>query len=85
MKIDAVKFGLAAGVVYGAAFFLYALAGALFGRGGKMLHMMGDFYPGIAPTLVGAVVGALWGMGIGFVFFAVLAWIYNRLIERGAA
>ena len=55
MNLDAVKFGLAAGAVYAAAFFLYALAGALF--------------------------GAVWGFAVGFFFFALLGWIYNRLLR----
>lgn len=74
MKLDAAKFGLAAGAVYAAAFFLYALAGALFGVGGETLRMMGDFYPGVSPTFAGALVGAVWG-------FALLGWIYNRLLR----
>lgn len=85
MKLDAGKFGLAAGVIYGAMFFLYALLGALFGWGGEMLRMLGDFYPGVSPTLPGAVIGAAWGFGVGFFFFALLAWIYNRLVGRRGA
>lgn len=77
------KFGLAAGIIYGVMFFLYALAGALFGVGGETLRMIGGFYPGIGPTLPGAVIGALWGFVVGFCFFALLGWIYNRLLRAG--
>lgn len=81
MKLEAVKFGLAAGAVYAAAFFLYALVGALFGVGGEMLRMMGGFYPGVSPTFAGALLGAVWGFAVGFFFFALLGWIYNRLLR----
>ena len=80
VKLDAVKFGLAAGIIYGAMFFLYALLGALFGVGGEMLKMIGDFYPGVSPTYPGAIIGAAWGFAIGFFFFTLMAWIYNRLL-----
>ena len=45
--------------------------------------MIGGFYPGIGPTLPGAVIGALWGFAVGFCFFALLGWIYNRLLRAG--
>lgn len=80
VKLDAVKFGLAAGIIYGAMFFFYALLGALFGVGGDMLRLIADFYPGVSPTYPGAIIGAAWGFAIGFFFFTILAWIYNRLV-----
>ena len=80
VKLDAVKFGLAASIIYGAMFFLYALLGAMFGVGGEMLRMIGDFYPGVSPTYPGAIIGAAWGFAIGFFLFTILAWIYNRLL-----
>ncbi len=83
MKLDAVKFGLAGGIIYAAMFFLYALLGALFGWGGEILAMIGNFYPGVAPTFLGAILGAVWGFAIGFVFFGLLAWIYGYLLDRG--
>ena len=45
-----------------------------------MAEMIGGFYVGFGPTLGGALIGALWGFVVGFVFFAVAAWIYNRLV-----
>jgi hypothetical protein len=74
------KFGLAFGIVYAVVFFLYGALAALFGWGGAMAEMIGSFYVGFGPTLGGALVGALWGFVVGFVFFAVAAWIYNKLI-----
>jgi hypothetical protein len=80
MKLDAGKFGLAFGIVYAAIFFLYGMAAALFGWGGAMAEMIGSFYVGFGPTVGGAVIGALWGLAVGFVFFALAAWIYNKLV-----
>jgi hypothetical protein len=80
MKLDVSKFGLAFGIVYAAIFLMYGAAAALFGWGSAMAEMIGSFYVGFGPTLGGALIGALWGFAVGFVFFAVAAWIYNRLI-----
>jgi hypothetical protein len=80
MKLHTAKFGLAFGIVYAVVFFLYGALAALFGWGGAMAEMIGSFYVGFGPTLGGALVGALWGFAVGFVFFAVAAWIYNKLV-----
>jgi len=82
MKLNVVKFALAFGIVYAAIFFLWGLAAAIFGWGGDMLKLMGDFYPGIGPNLGGALIGAVWGLVVGFVFFGVAAWLYNNLPGR---
>jgi hypothetical protein len=80
MKLHTAKFGIAFGIVYAVVFFLYGALAALFGWGGPMAEMIGSFYVGFGPTLGGALVGALWGFAVGFVFFAVAAWIYNKLV-----
>lgn len=80
MKLDAVRFGAAFGIVYAVVFFLYALAAALFGVGMEMMEMIGKFYVGFGPSFPGAVIGAIWGLIIGFVFFGIGACVYNRLV-----
>ena len=80
VKLHPSKFGLAFGIVYAVVFFLYGALAALFGWGSAMAEMIGSFYVGFGPTLGGAVIGALWGFAVGFIFFALAAWIYNRLL-----
>lgn len=80
MKLDTVKFGTAFGIIYAVIFFLYGLAAAFFGVGKEMMEMIGKFYVGFGPSISGALAGAVWGMIIGFVFFGLGAWIYNRLV-----
>ncbi len=85
MKIDAVKFGIAFGIIYALVFFLFGILGAVFGWGTEVTDLIGELYVGFGPTLLGALIGALWGFPAGFVFFALAAWIYNRLIGRSEA
>lgn len=80
MHIQAARFGVAFGILYAVMFFLYGVLAALFGWGSAMAEMIGSFYIGFGPTLGGALIGALWGFAVGFVFFGLGAWIYNRLI-----
>ena len=79
MKLHASKFAIAFGIVYAVVFFLWGLLAALFGWG-AMAEMIGSFYVGFGPSLGGPVIGALWGFAVGFGFFALAAWIYNRLV-----
>jgi hypothetical protein len=80
MRIHAAKFGLAFGVVYAIVFFLYGIVAAVFDWGGALAEIIGSIYVGFGPSLVGALIGAVWGFAVGFVFFALGAWLYNRLI-----
>ena len=43
--------------------------------------MLSSFYPGFAPTPGGALIGAVWGFVVGFVFFALGAWLYDMFIR----
>ncbi len=80
MKLDAVKFGIAFGIIYAAVFFLYGMVAALFGVGKEMMKMIGTFYGGFGASFLGALAGAAWGLIIGFVFFWLAGLIYNRLV-----
>ena len=82
MKLHAHKFGLAFGIIYAALFFIYGLTAAIFGYGKQMMDMIGDFYFGFGPTIPGAFAGAAWGFAIGYVFFALAAAIYNKLLGK---
>lgn len=78
MKSDAVRFGVAMGAVYALVFFAYGAVSALTGAGAEMMRLIGGFYVGAGPSLA----GALWGFGVGFVFFGLAAWLYNALLDR---
>ncbi len=84
MRIQPVPFGIAFGIVYAVVFLLYGVVAALFGWGAEFALLIGSFYVGFGPTLVGAVIGAIWGFVVGFVFFALGAWIYDQLVGRYA-
>ena len=84
MGIKPAPFGLAFGIVYAVVFFLYGMLAALFGWGAAFAETIGSFYVGFGPTAAGALIGALWGFVVGFVFFAVGAWLYNMFIGESS-
>lgn len=80
MRLHAGKLGLAFGIVYALIFFLYGIVAALFGWGIELVDMIGGLYVGFGATIGGAVIGAIWGIFVGFVFFGLAGAIYNALV-----
>jgi hypothetical protein len=71
---------LALGIAIGVLWATYAfLAGifAIFGWGTALVETLASFYIGYGPSIVGAIVGAIWALLDGFVAGVVIAWIYN--------
>ena len=75
------SFGLAAGVVWGAALFLIGLAAAD-GYGIGIVNALSSFYVGYKASFVGSLVGGIWGFIDGFVMGVAFAWLYNYFYRR---
>ena len=82
MKLDAVKFGLSAGIIWGISVFVMTLIAQGTGYGIGLVSALGKLYIGEQPTIIGAILGMVYGFfdaGIGFYIFA---WLYNKLVEK---
>jgi len=78
-KLDIKALGLSFGIVWGAAMFLLGLMVMLFNWGVAWVALMSSLYIGYKPTLLGSLIGGIWGFidaGIGGI---VVAWLYNKL------
>lgn len=81
MKLNALKFGLATGIVWGLNLFILTFAYLyLDGYAGEWLNMTRDFFPGYDLTIQGSFVGLFYGFVTGFISGTILAWLYNRLL-----
>ncbi len=78
-KLDVKALGLAVGVFWGLYCLILGLIAMSFGCGTALLEMIGSYYIGYKPTLLGSLVGGVWGLIDGFICGAVVAWVYNRL------
>ncbi len=88
MKTNVGALALAAGLLWGAAIFMVAVANLLWpGYGGAFLDVVGSIYPGYHPgTGFGSVIsGTLYATLDGAVAGFILGWLYNRLAHRSAA
>jgi hypothetical protein len=81
-KLDIKAFGWALGLVWGGVTFLLGLLDTLYFWGSSWGKMMTMVYIGYRPTIIGSIIGAIWG----FIYAALLglsvAWMYNRLVEE---
>lgn len=80
MKLNAVKFGLALGLVWGVSAALLALFASFLGWGTGMVEVLSSLYIGYAPSTLGAAIGLVWGFIDAFVGGFIVIWLYNRLI-----
>jgi len=80
-KLDVRAFGSACGIVWGSAMFLLGLMNMGCSWGSGIQQGMATLYIGYKPTILGSIIGGIWGffdVGIGGV---VVAWIYNKLAK----
>jgi hypothetical protein len=90
MKLNVIAFALAAGIFWGGAVLLVALADLVWpGDGWAILEIAASIYPGFQPGGgAGAVLlGTLYALADGAISGAVFAWLYNLLarLRPGAA
>ena len=80
-KLDVKAFGMALGITWGAAMFLLGVVDIFTTCGDAWGLIMSTIYIGYAPTLVGSVIGGVWGFCDAGVGGIMVAWLYNRLAK----
>ncbi len=77
-KLSVNALGVAIGVLWAAYVFLCGIA-ALLGWGVALVEAFSSLYIGYGPSIVGAIIGAVWAFVDGYIAGVVIAWIYNKL------
>jgi len=80
-KLDVKALGLSLGITWGVSVVIMGLLCMLTGWGCSFVSVMGKFYFGYKPTLLGCLIGGILGfldMGIGGV---IIAWLYNKFAK----
>ena len=78
-KLNVKAFGLSLGIVWGAGVLIMGITAMFFGYSAPFVASLSTFYLGYKATVLGSIIGAVWGFvdaGIGGV---VIAWLYNKL------
>lgn len=81
-KLNVKALGLALGIIWGVSLFVMGVVAMLAPNyAADFVRAIGSKYIGYAPTIVGSVIGAVWGFidaGIGGL---LIAWLYNKFAK----
>lgn len=81
MKLNKKAFGLAAGILWGAAIFLLTNFLLLKGTEGTVITGLRNIYFGYSLSFFGSIIGLIWGFVDGFIGGWLLALLYNRFVK----
>lgn len=81
MKLDAISFGVASGIIWGALIFISTFIALYTGYTKDFLVVMTNVYPGYTITPLGSLVGLIYGFIDLFIGGFLLAWIYNKIAK----
>jgi len=82
VKLDVKAFGFALGVVWGGLMFILGMTDMLYFWGNTWGRMMSMIYVGYKPTVIGVIVGGLWGFAYASLLGFTVALVYNRFVEE---
>lgn len=82
MKLDPLKLGLSAGIIWGVSVFLMAIVAKETSYGIGFVSALGKIYIGEGPSLPGAILGMVYGFFDAGIGFFTLAWLYNKLTGK---
>ena len=80
MKINALKLGLAGGIVFGSTCIVMGLLSKT-GYGFLFFEVLASIYPGYSSSIVGVFFGGIAGFADVFTGLFILATLYNKFEE----
>ena len=79
MKSNVKQAALAGGIIWALTLFLTTLGGVYFGYGIAFLNVWVSIYPGYNISLLGSIIGLVYGFLDMFVGIYIIAWVYGKL------
>lgn len=84
MKLSPKAFALACGIFWGICIAISTLLAVYTGYLSQLVNLLVGVYPYYEVTLLGSLVGLVWGFVDGLIVGIIFAWIYN-LFAPGSA
>ncbi len=81
MKLDALKFGIACGIVWAGAVLCLGIMSEVLNWGTPLVKGLGGLYLGYKASPGGIVIGTVWALFDGAIGGFILAVIYNKLVS----
>lgn len=76
-RLSPLAFGLSLGVVWGASVVIMGLLAHYFAYGTAFVTAVGVVYVGYEPSIMGSLIGGLFGFIDALVGGVIIAWLYN--------
>ena len=80
-RLDPKAFGLAFGILWGGSLVFMGLLAMVCSWAQPFVDFLSVMYVGYSVTVVGILIGAVWGFLDGFIGGVLLAWLYNKLLK----
>jgi len=80
-KLDLKAFGLSLGIVWSFAMLSLGLINLGYHWGSSIVEVMSTLYIGYKPTILGSIIGGIWGFLDAGIGGFVVAWLYNKLAK----
>ena len=80
-KLNVKAFGLACGITWGAGMFLIGIIDIFTVWADAWGALMATVYIGYSPTVIGSIIGGIWGFFDAGIGGAILAWLYNKFAK----
>lgn len=81
-KLDVKAIGISLGIVWAAALIIMGLVAMAFpGYAENFVVAIGSKYIGYKSTVLGSLIGGLWGFADAGIGGALIAWIYNKIAK----
>jgi hypothetical protein len=77
-KLSIKALGLAMGILWGAAMFFLGILNMFSNWGSGIQQAMATLYIGYQPTILGSIIGGIWGFFDCGIAGILLAWLYNK-------
>ena len=77
-KIDAKSFALALGILWAAGVFFMGLTAIVCAWAKPFVDVLSVMYVGYAASIIGSLIGAIWGFLDAFIGGYILIWLYNK-------
>jgi hypothetical protein len=81
MRLNVKAFALASSLIWGLGLFLLTWWIIAFEGATGDATLIGRVYRGYTITPLGSVIGLIWALVDGLIGGAILAWLYNRIVE----
>lgn len=77
MRLHVLGLGIALGIMWGFSILILGLCAMYLNMGTQLVGAFGSIYIGYEATVMGSLIGTIWGLADGFIGGVILAWIYN--------